>query len=351
MNRAYRSLLLASFFFACSFTLLSQQPPPDMKLNPASVRRVIHAVLEQIGQKYAFPDVGQRIVTELGVKVDRGDYDAVTTALDLVPRINRDLRAIAHDNHLNFGYTADAADPNTDEDSPELRDKARLLAAKSNFGINQVECLPGNIGYIDYRKFHDPAFGAEPLASAFSLVANTRALIIDLRNNTGGDLYGPSFLASYFVRPAPVKFSELYFRTDNGVRQLWTLAYVPGPRYLGRPVYILTSAKTFSAAEGFSHGMQHLHLASIVGQKTRGGANPAVWIVIDPHFAVQVPIGHPADLESSWEGVGVTPDVAVASDLALDTAKLLAWKEVLARTQDLDEATQLRDLISATEKH
>ena len=319
-------------------------------MSPAEIRRVLHAALDRIALSYAFPDAAATLASALGPKIDSGQYDTVSGALALVRAFNKDIRAVVSDHHLNFGYSAEPNDPNASEDSQEARAALREEAVRSGFGVQALERLPGNVGYLDYTKFPDPEYTGEGIAAAFTLLSGTDALIIDMRNNAGGNPYTVAQLVSYFLPAEPVKLSELYFTPDKGVRQIWSQPFVSGPRYLERPVYVLTSERTYSGAEAFCVEMREHHLATLVGKTTRGGANPARWFVLDAHFAVQVPIGRPLDPGKSWEGVGVKPDADVPSADALDAAKLLAWKELLSRAKDDDAKSALRELIAGAEK-
>lgn len=110
------------------------------------------------------------------------------------------------------------------------------------------------------------------------------------------------------------------YERRESTRQTWTLPYLPGPRYTGRKVYILTSKRTFSAGEGFTEHMRRLRGAIVVGERTRGGARMSRWIRIHPHFAVSVSVARPLPATNDWEGVGITPDIEVPEADALKTA-------------------------------
>lgn len=68
-----------------------------------------------------------------------------------------------------------------------------------NFGIERVERLPGNIGYLDLRNFIAADQAGPSMAAARELVQHTDAMIVDLRKNGGGEPSGVALLASYFV--------------------------------------------------------------------------------------------------------------------------------------------------------
>src|SRR5690606_34087222 len=116
---------------------------------------------------------------------------------------------------------------------------------------------------------------------------------------------------------------DLKWNAEERPRQLWTWAHVPGKRYLDKPLYILTSRRTFSGAEEFAYDLKNLKRATIVGDTTGGGANPGGTRMVAPRFEMFIPVGRVTSpvTGTNWEGVGVIPDLAVAPAKALLTAQ------------------------------
>lgn len=96
------------------------------------------------------------------------------------------------------------------------------------------------------------------------------------------------------------------------------------------PVYVLTSARTFSGAEAFAYDLQATKRATIIGEVTGGGAHPTGPVRLDEHLVLMVPSSRPinAVTRADWEGIGVKPDVMVPGAQALDKAKELAADKV-----------------------
>src|SRR5262249_48951462 len=115
------------------------------------------------------------------------------------------------------------------------------------------------------------------------------------------------------------------------VEQTWTLPYVPGPRYLGKPLYLLTSRQTFSGAEAFAYALKNRKRATVVGETTRGGAHYADGFLIQGIFGLAVPTAEAIDplTGANWEGTGVVPDIAVPEDVACQVAHAAALSHVL----------------------
>jgi C-terminal processing protease CtpA/Prc len=105
---------------------------------------------------------------------------------------------------------------------------------------------------------------------------------------------------------------------------------VPGKRFAGKPVFVLTSTRTFSGAEEFTYNLKNLKRATIIGETTGGGAHPVSGHRIDDHFMIGVPGGRPINpiSKKDWEGTGVEPDVKVSADQALDVAKKMAAEQI-----------------------
>src|SRR5207302_202996 len=134
--------------------------------------------------------------------------------------------------------------------------KHREHGEASNFGFERVERLEGNVGYLDLRGFHRAEYGGDTAAAAMTFLSHTDALIIDLRENGGGAPDMVALICSYLFGPEPVHLIDVYYRPDDSTRQWWTLPHVPGRRYGDKPVYVLTSRRTFSAGEGFAYTLK-----------------------------------------------------------------------------------------------
>jgi C-terminal processing protease CtpA/Prc len=119
-------------------------------------------------------------------------------------------------------------------------------------------------------------------------------------------------------------------RHDNETHQYWTIPWLPGPRFVDQPVYVLTSRHTFSGGEEFTFDLKTQKRATIVGETTGGGAHPMQGLSAGDHFSIGVPFGRPINpvTKGDWEGTGVEPDVKVAAGDALTTAEKLAAEKL-----------------------
>jgi hypothetical protein len=304
--------------------VFAMQRPADMPVSAAEKSQIVLAAADRIERYYIDAAKGKEIADDLRRSLKEGPVAEAATALALVPPVNRILSAKG-DKHLRFGYSAEPdLRPENAPETPEER-AANLREIRENgFGIESVARLEGNIGLLTWRKFHEPVFAGDAFAAAMRLLEPTDALIIDLRNSEGGSPQMVAMMLSSFL-PAddPILISSV--ETRDGVRQSWTLPYVPGPRYVGKKVFLLTSKRTFSAGEGFTEHMRRLRGAVVIGERTKGGARMSRWIRIHPNFAVSVSVARHLPPTKDWEGVGITPDVEVPEGEALKKALEIAW--------------------------
>ena len=221
-----------------------------------------------------------------------------------------------------------------------------------NGGFEKVERLQGNVGYVDFRFFGQHPIAFKAVDSAFAFLQNTDALIIDLRQNGGGSPEMVAYICSYLFGDEPVHLNDLYFRPSNETRQYWTSPSVPGPRYLDKPVYVLTSSRTFSGAEECSYNLKNLKRATIVGETTGGGAHPGGSERLSDYFTAFIPSGRAINpiTKTNWEGTGVEPDIKVAAAEALKTAHADAVGKLLAAAKTEDDKTWLTEVLERVKK-
>jgi hypothetical protein len=159
-------------------------------------------------------------------------------------------------------------------------------------------------------------------------------VIYDLRYNNGGYLEMAQLLASQlFPGDKDQELFDYYYNLDGRrvERGQWVLPALPAKRLTGKPVYVLTGSTSFSAAEWFAYTLKKLGRATLVGERTAGGAHPVDRKPVGTDFFLQVPIGQirdPVD-RGDFEGQGVTPDHLVPSADALAVAHRLALAEIV----------------------
>ena len=308
-------------------------------LSPEQRKHTIDATLKLLNENYVFPEIAGQM--ENSVRDRLRTYDAITTGHALARQLTEDLQAVSHDRHLNVAYypggvPADQlwhSEPTPQEREAEQTAMRRELP-RDNFGIGAVSVLKGNLGYIDVKYLAPPEFAGETYTAVMNYLAHTDALIIDLRQCSGAiSEHAIPFLCSYFFEQ-PTHLNDFYWRKGNRTVQSWTYAQVPGRHYGTKPIYVLTSRRTFSGAEGLAYFLKAQKRATVVGDTTRGGANPSGTLRINENFTVHVPVGRATSpiTKTNWEGVGVAPDTVVLANRALYTAQRMAYRNLLTQT-------------------
>lgn len=320
-----RSILIVTIFILLKSLSLSAQ------LDVAQQNVLIDSLCAKLEKYYIYPEIAAEVADFIHQQQAGQVYAPLTDENTFAAQITADLRRASHDQHLRLEYSENVLPDQNDDPYILTEDEKKEIEQfflHENYGIRKVEVLKGNIGLIDFSCICGADYAGEKYAALMNYLSHTDALIIDLRNCRGAmGTDGINFLSGYFF-DEQVHLNDLIWRKDNAVEQKWTYAYLPGKRYIGKPVYILTSARTFSGGEGFSYHLQALKRVTIIGEQTRGGANPGASIKVSDHFSSFIPVGRTYNpvTQSSWEGTGVTPDIPVKANRALYKAHQLALK-------------------------
>jgi hypothetical protein len=377
---------LASFNAAQQPQRMAEQP--DMTIDAATRTQVIEDTLKNLREGYVYPEVAARMEQAIRERVAQKEYEGITSARQLAQTLTEHLQAVSRDKHLRVNYRAaklsDGDMPGSvrivrrvpegggSSSSPadgggerrivrELGGNAspaggapvvrRAGEASGNLGLEKVETLEGNVGLLDFSEFNPSEEANAKVSEAMNRLADTDALIIDLRRCRGGASRTITLLMSYFF-DKPVHLIDIYDRIADRTRESWSLANVPGRRYGQKDVYILTSNFTFSAAEDISYTLKNLKRATIVGETTGGGAHPVMGQRLNDHFFVMVPYARSISpiTKTNWEGTGVEPDIKVPAPHALKIAQLAALKKISTQKTDAKASAQLKGLIETLQR-
>ncbi|NER78615.1 MAG: S41 family peptidase [Leptolyngbya sp. SIO1D8] len=319
--------------------------PSDFVLDDVQREAVLDVVIETLNQ-YVFPEVAAQLQQDIQERRQAEGYQDITGSEQLADILTGQLQTLSGDRQLKVHFSPQPLpdlSPNQ-APSPESLAAEKARSSLRNFDINRVERLRGNVGYLELYGFEPPDLAGDVLAAAMTFVAQTQALIIDLRHNRGGSPAMVALLCSYLlpVYP-PVHLNNVYWRPNDTTRQWWTAPHLPAPHYHDKPVYVLTSEQTFSAAEEFAYNLQVLKRAIVVGEHTPGGANPGQGYRLGDHFWMFVPTGQTINpiTGSNWAKTGVIPDVKVPAELSLLTAHAMALNTLL---ETAPEGAHFREL-------
>lgn len=318
-----------------SIVLICLSLPGWAQLSGKEKSLTIDSVISLLRSRYVFPSVAASIETTLRQNESAGKYDTLVTGPNLAFQLTRDLQEISKDLHLKVNYSPQTS-PSTNTGSDNQQSWLKNLLTENHYGITEKKILPGNIGYLNLPLFGPMEFCADSIIAAMKTIENTDALILDLRSCRGSlDENTTPFFCSYFFRE-PVHLSDFYVRKTDFTKQFWTSAWVPGKKYLNKPVYILTSGRTFSGGEALAYDLQQLKRATILGEITRGGAHPTELYRLNNLFSISIPYARTINAvsKSNWEQTGVKPDSLVRSNMALYAAHISLLQTRLQKITD-----------------
>jgi retinol-binding protein 3 len=310
-------------------------PPSPPAVNAQDRAAIIDDIVAALHETYVFPETAKRMEEHVRRQVQSGAYDRLGTLDAFTQKLTEDLRSVSHDLHLEVAWnpepppTATRGGPTPEEQQARMR--------RDNYCFRKVERLAGNVGYLKLDCFAPAELGGGTAIAAMGFLAGSDALIFDLRDNGGGSPTMIQLLTTYLLPEEPTHLNSFYIRKGDKTEQFWTQAWVPGTRLPDVPAFVLTSGRTFSAAEEFTYNLKNLKRATIVGETTGGGAHP-----VDMHrvkgypVAMSLPFGRAINPISgtNWEGTGVEPDVKVPAPEALTVAHARALGSAAEKATD-----------------
>ena len=273
------------------------------------------------------------MAAEVRQRLVNGDYDSMAEGEEFADTVTEHLRSIGHDLHLRLFY-GPSRPPLKDETPTEILGQLRRM----NFGFGKIDRLEGNVTRLPVHGFvHlDEDVRSEireGVGEVMSQVADADALLLDLRENGGGDPATVALVDSYLFDSEPVHLNDMYHRKDNSMTEYWTSPDVPGTRFGGhKPIYVLISNETCSGGEELAYDLQFLKRATLIGETTGGGENPAEGHDLDDWFHISIPFGRPINpvTKTNWEVVGVVPDIPAPASEALEHGRRRAVEDILS---------------------
>jgi Peptidase family S41/N-terminal domain of Peptidase_S41 in eukaryotic IRBP len=297
----------------------------NLKLGQAERHRVVRAAIENLNKYYVEPQMAKRMADALLRHELAGDDNAITDPEAFATLLTDQLQNASHDRYVGVIYSTEPTVSSPRAPTPAEVAEYRSRMMESNCTFEKIEILPHNIGYLKFNSFPDAGVCGSIAARAMKKLNGADAIIFDLRDNPGGYANMVALLATYLF-DRPTHLNDFYNRSENSTEQSWTLKPIPGNKLADKPVFVLTSSRTFSAAEAFSYDLKMLKRATLVGETTSGGGHMGAVHRIDDQFAIRIPeikVTNPIS-NTNWQGTGVEPDVKVKAADALQTAERLA---------------------------
>ncbi|BDU69391.1 interphotoreceptor retinoid-binding protein [Geothrix oryzae] len=325
-----------SLFLAASLLAEVPAPPPkaaNAAVDAAFIRTTLAALQDALGREYFDPSVAAKVAEGLGKRLAEGRYLKAAGIEALAGALTEDLYAMTKDKHLQVTPAVEAPVGLAGVASADATPR-EVAARRINFGIQRMEILPGNVGYLQFTAFYRPDEAREAIASAMALLRHTDALILDLRDNGGGSSGTLALLASYFYETQGLPLFEVVPRPPAKVVKFTTVTTTLPDRNQQRPTYVLVSGNTWSAGEGLACLLQDRHRAEVIGETTPGAGNQARTHRLNARLEVTIPNGivRTAIRQQSWEGTGVVPDIPAKAPDALRLAHMRALQNLLKTT-------------------
>jgi hypothetical protein len=341
LPRFLATLLLPLLFLTPVASAQVARPGQLPPMSPATRSAVVDSLTAVIDSVYVLGEPAARIVAGLQKNLADGVYDDFTDPAEFALRLETDAQEINHDGH--FGIRAflplDPAvtEARLEEDPADVARRDKSQHAR-NFGFRKVEILPGGVGYLKFDQFSQGEDAFAAAVAAMNFLANSSAVIIDLRENGGGSAAMIRLLCGYLFAEE-THLINWDIRARDKTVQSYSPDYVPGRRLTQQPVYVLVSGNTFSAAEEFTFDLSNLQRATVVGETTGGGGHTVNSYTFDFEgfrMGIRVPYGRAYNPENNvgWEGVGVQPHIAVPAGQALETAHADALRKLIAAEED-----------------
>jgi len=326
-------------------------PPADpalVEMNSAENSAVVLSLAEVLRDRFAFQERGEAAASRIEALEQQGTFRDASSAADLLELIETQINPIVDDRHFRVRYMGPEIVAGFSEAAPSpeeiaaFHEEVRLRGAE----IPEIRWLAGNVGYLRINMFLDAPPVTEKLAAAMGILANTGALIIDVRGAPGGEPAGVASAIGHLVaeRTPTVTVQD----TSNPAGEHTFYAEPRGPAFTGKPVFVLIDRETGSGAEEFAYDLQAMDRATLVGETTYGAANPGGFLPLAGGFVAFIPMQVVTNTITgeNWEGVGVQPDIKSPPEEALTRAHRLALEAIVQSATDIRRAIAEEGLAS-----
>lgn len=310
--------------FYCSICLAEQIEPFEETQQHLWVFEHVESVLGVLDENYVYPKTAAQMREAVTANLKLKKYSNSNTLTDLLSQLQADLREVSNDGHLSLHMVENQQDP-LSQIRPSTAGNRKIITRLETVGADQKK-----LGLIRFNKFSGNEQQRRDAIESMAELSIADFIVIDLRENIGGSPQFASLLISYFV-DQDIPLWSVLDRNENTIMQARSATELPpaANRFDGA-LYILTSAKTYSAAEAFTYTLKHLKRATVVGEATGGGAHLVEMMRVSDQIGIRIPTAraHNPITQSNWEGVGVIPHILVNDE----SAEAAAIDDFLTRT-------------------
>ena len=192
----------------------------------------------------------------------------------------------------------------------------------SRFSEFDYKVLSGNVGLLKISSFMSNNFTRE-FDEIYKEIEKTDALIIDLRDNGGGNSYYADYITSH-LSDRPIKKGKWSSRMYIAAHGSWNysqewfmespkdLTPINGKSRYTKPVVLLVNSTTFSSAENFTVTFRGMNRGKIIGTPTGGSTGNPISIDLGHGIVARICTKNEWDVAGNeFIGKGIFPDIEV----------------------------------------
>lgn len=358
-----------SILFCGLMVTLPSAANQELTLSASEQQQILTEFSRLLLEHYVIPEKANSYAGAMKSAVDKGEYSTARSTREFISQTNKMIQATYADKHLSLlspekfqevmamfhPEQSEIASENAEHKSPAAHGvhaipphemqagtvnnrnhrpgivQAENAVAKSlaEIGIGSVSEISrdglNQIGFLEILRFDGSKRSRRFIDRVFSTFTESDGIIIDLRRCKGGDASMVKFISSYFFDEPTHLLSSTVGVDQEGNRspvERWATPNQLSDQFANKPLKILLSSKTFSAAESFAFAMQALGRAELIGETTGGGGYMSDFYPLPYRLGASISIGRTFDPRTGkdWQGRGVVPGLKVDSEVALTTA-------------------------------
>jgi len=172
-------------------------------------------------------------------------------------------------------------------------------------GLIGFATISGSIGYIYIASFGKDTWDNQEISDMINQLSQCSGLIIDVRNNGGGNELNSNLIISHFLKndlQTPGNYYNNVYR--NG------LVISPAKPHYGKNVVVLTNGRCFSSGEHFVMNMQQIENVVLVGDTTAGGSGYPAYYPLPSGIQIRVSrVNYQQYNQTPIEWNGIVPDI------------------------------------------
>ncbi len=325
-----RTISFAILSLGVAAVVAAQAPAPA-----AERRAVVETLAERLTEDFVFPEIGARYAALLRKRLAAGAYDGIADPKAFAERLTADLQAEYKEGHLRVAPPGQSLLAPRNPGAPAAKEPPR--------GVEEARWIADGVAYIRFNMFPGDAATVDRVRQFMEAHATARALIIDVRPHRGGGMQEMNVMLPYlYARPTALVQMDTRAAVAAAGRAPTatgpTLRAVASPPTIVRrehfvtpgkatalrraKIFYLTSKRTASAAEHLALAFKRTGRATLIGETTRGAGHYGSFADLGGGYTAFVPVGRTFDPTTGkgWEATGVTPDIAVPAEQALDEA-------------------------------